>query len=103
MMWLKLQCNQISITVTALLDSGADVSLVSSDIWPHQWPTTTVNNISGVSGSSSTHKSTTSIVVLVGSENAVTVVLHVARLPGGLQMLLGLSWVYPTLQQGRLS
>lgn len=28
-------------------------------------------------------------VVLVGSENAVTVMLHVARLPGGLQMLLG--------------
>ena len=51
MMRVKLQCNQISITATALLDSGADVSLVSSDIWPHQWSTTTVNNISGVGGS----------------------------------------------------
>jgi len=88
-MRVKLHCNQISITVTALLDSGADVSLVSSDSWLHQWSTTTVNNISWVGGSSSTRKSTTPIVVLVGSENAVTVMLHVARLPGGLQMLLG--------------
>jgi len=84
MMRVKLQCNQINITVTALLDSGANVSLLSSDIWPHQRSTTTVNNISWVGGSSSTRKSTTPIVVLVGSENAVTVMLHVARLPGGL-------------------
>ena len=89
MMRVKLQCNQINITVTALLDSGANVSLLSSDIWPHQSSTTTVKNISGVGGSSSTGKSTMPISVLVGSENAVTVMLHVDILPGDLQMLLG--------------
>jgi hypothetical protein len=37
-------------TFTGLLDSGADISIISSDFWPHTWPTKDADfSIQGVS------------------------------------------------------
>lgn len=41
-----------TVLITALADSGADVTVVASNVWPEGWPTTTLSvGVTGVGGS----------------------------------------------------
>lgn len=77
-----------SIKLTALLDSGADVSVISRRCWPSSWPVTTATaSLSGVGGVKVAETSPPLRVTCDGK--TMTVVCSLLPLPVPVQMLVG--------------
>ena len=78
-----------SISITALIDSGADVTVISEEDWPKEWPVGTSQVIRGVGGTISTKQSSAEVGIIVvnrdGSlERPALLVPLIARVPGSL-------------------
>lgn len=89
MMNVTLSIGSHQITVTGMIDSGADVTICSTMIWPKHWPLTSpATGITGVGGSSATYLSA-QVVTLKFEEKTISARLYVMALPANLQMLIG--------------
>ena len=78
-----------SVSITALSDSGADVTVISEEDWPKEWPVGTSQVIRGVGGTISTKRSSAEVEIVVvnrdGSlERPALLVPLIARVPGSL-------------------
>ncbi|XP_015129708.2 uncharacterized protein LOC107050476 [Gallus gallus] len=78
-----------SIFVTALIDSGADVTVVAETEWPSSWPAEASQSIMGVGGATPSRRSTNEVQAVVinrdGSlEKPALLTPLVARVPGTL-------------------
>lgn len=78
-----------SVSVTALVDSGADVTVISDSEWPTEWPVIPSQAVAGVGGSLPTGKSKDEAeIILVNRdgtlEKPVLLVPLVAKVPGTL-------------------
>ena len=78
-----------SVSITALIDSGADVTVISEEDWPKEWPVGTSQVIRGVGGTISTKRSSAEVEIVVvnrdGSlERPALLVPLIARVPGSL-------------------
>lgn len=80
--------NNKSCTVRALLDSGADITILALRHWPTEWPlTASAGRVEGVGGSQSVYKSPP--IQLTIDDNTVTAIITLMPLPAGVSMLLG--------------
>ena len=78
-----------SVSITAFIDSGADVTVISEEDWPKEWPVGTSQVIRGVGGTISTKRSSAEVEIVVvnrdGSlERPALLVPLIARVPGSL-------------------
>jgi len=54
-----------SVPITVLIDSGADVTVISDEDWPKEWPVGTFQVIRGVGGTISTRRSSTEVEIVI--------------------------------------
>ncbi|NWV50514.1 POK9 protein, partial [Daphoenositta chrysoptera] len=75
-------------TLTALLDTGAETSIITPSNWPRDWPLqASTATITGVGGMTLAHKSPLLTVII---ENKSTqVVFSIVQLPPTVQCLIG--------------
>jgi len=78
-----------TVSITALIDSGADITVISEEDWPKEWPVGTSQVIRGVGGTISTKQSSAEVGIIVvnrdGSlERPALLVPLIARVPGSL-------------------
>lgn len=78
-----------SILVTALIDTGADVTIIANQEWPKEWPVGPSQRIAGVGGVLSAERSQNEVEITVINrdgtlEKPVLLVPLVARVPGTL-------------------
>ena len=78
-----------SVPVTALIDLGADVTVISDEDWPKEWPVGTSQVIRGVGGTISTRRSSAEVEIVIvnrdGSlERPALLVPLIAKVPGTL-------------------
>ena len=78
-----------SVPITVLIDSGADVTVISDEDWPKEWPVGTSQVIRGVGGTISTRRSSAEVEIVIvnrdGSlERPALLVPLIAKVPGTL-------------------
>ncbi|NXF42314.1 POK9 protein, partial [Nyctibius bracteatus] len=74
--------------VEGLLDTGADVSIISPEWYPPRWPSkASMDTVSGVGGFTLAKK--TPLLTVWIEKQAVTTVLSIVQLPPGVQCLVG--------------
>lgn len=54
-----------SVPVTVLIDSGADVTVISDEDWPKEWPMGISQVIRGVGGTISTRRSSAEVEIII--------------------------------------
>lgn len=78
-----------SVSIEALFDTGADLTIVSQDCWPGNWPLAAMTRgVEGVGGSTSVQRSRDRITIIIDGRTASTFVT-VMLLPQGVQALVG--------------
>ena len=84
---VRLTWTDHSITLTALLDSGADITIVSLDKWPPTWPLKeTFSKVEGVGGSQAVRQSP--LIQLQLQDDTISTTVTVMPLPAGVSMLI---------------
>lgn len=78
-----------SIQITALIDSGADVTIISNKDWPISWPLGSTQMIKGIGGAIPTGKSGGEIEIIAANrdgslEKPVLLIPLIADVPGTL-------------------
>lgn len=77
-------------TIYAMLDAGADVTIIDRNIWPESWPVQSPHSsISGVGGCSTPLEASLPVTIQFNDGKAVTLRPFVLPLPGTLQGLIG--------------
>lgn len=77
-------------TIYAMLDTGADVTIIDRNIWPESWPVQSPHSsISGVGGCSTPLEASLPVTIQFNDGKAVTLRPFVLPLPGTLQGLIG--------------
>ena len=80
----------ISQKIDAMLDTGADVTIISRDIWPSMWPVELPTScIAGVGGQSTPYISKQPIHLQFPEGQHATLKVYVLPLPGTLEALIG--------------
>lgn len=78
-----------SVHIEALFDTGADLTIVSQDRWPENWPLVpTTTGVEGVGGSTSVQCSRDRVTIIIDGRTT-TAFVTVMLLPQGVQALVG--------------
>lgn len=87
---VTLSQGDTTINLTAMLDTGADITIVNQTKWPSQWAAKTPKAlIAGVGGHSVPYLSNSPVKIVFPEGQVANVRVHVLTLPGGLDALTG--------------
>lgn len=76
--------------IVAMLDTGADVTIISRSVWPMRWPVELpTSSIAGVRGHSTPHMSKYPVQLRFPEGQQVNLKVYVLPLPGTLEALIG--------------
>jgi len=79
-----------SVQIYAMLDTGADVSIVSTIVWPEEWPVSAPTAaIAGVGGHSTTMMSKHPVQMTFPEGQEVSLRVYIMQLTGTLPALIG--------------
>lgn len=87
---ITLRQEGLSIKVHAMLDTGADITIINHSVWPRQWqlePSKAA--IAGVGGQSVSYISDKPVQIGFPEGQLASIRVHVLSLPGGLEALVG--------------
>ena len=74
----------------AMLDTGADITIVSMGVWPEEWPLSVPTTaIAGVGGHSTPMISQYPVQITFPEEQEVSLKVYVMQLPETLSALIG--------------
>jgi len=86
---VALSHKNASIQIDAMLDTGADVTIISTVVWPEEWPVgTPATAITGVGGHSSPMMSKYPVRITFPKGQEVSLKVYVMQLPGTLAALI---------------
>jgi len=87
---LVLSHKNASVQIDAMLDTGADVTIISTVVWPEEWPVgAPAKAIAGVGGHSSPMMSKYPVRITFPEGQEVSLKVYVMQLPGTPATLIG--------------
>lgn len=87
---IQLTCNDQTHLITAMVDTGADVTIISQTRWPKSWPLSlALDAVQGVGGGMNPLRSSVPISITFPEGQKSTVCPYVMSLPGNLEGLVG--------------
>lgn len=90
MVAVQLHCKDVVCSVSAMMDTGADVTIIDKKIWPKTWTLVpSVDSVQGVGGGSSPMQSNGIVQMVFPEGQRITVKPYVMNLPGDLGGLIG--------------
>jgi len=79
-----------SVQIYAMLDTGADVTIISTVVWPEEWPVSVPTTaVAGVGGHSTPMMSKNPVRITFPEGQEVNLKVYVMHLPGTLAALIG--------------
>ncbi|KAJ7411920.1 hypothetical protein WISP_100038 [Willisornis vidua] len=90
MVTVQLTCNEKSVAISMMMDTGADVTIVSRQLWPRSWRLQpAVDAVQGVGGGSNPLQSVQPFQLRFPEGQTVSTCPYVMALPGQLDGLIG--------------
>lgn len=72
-------------TITGMIDTEADVTLISKKQWPSTWPTVLSAALAGVGGTTASYQSRSSVSIINPDEHIATISPYVNLVPLNLR------------------
>lgn len=75
------QANPSHIKVSGMIDTGADVMIISVNTWPQSWPTIAVGSVAGLGGTTQSYLSSKPVLVKNPEEQTATIHPYITAVP----------------------